>query len=425
MTAPLDNFSYQNPKNSKKGFLHAENVSIAKLAEKHGTPLYVYSEKGFLEPFKALKRALKPIPHTICFAVKSNSNPKVLALLKQAGAGMDLVSGGELYLARRVKCPGNKIVFSGVGKTEREMKEALAYQQGKGIFSFNVESVEELNLLNSVARAKKTKAPVALRFNPDVDAKTHPYISTGLKKNKFGLERSEVFELAKNIPSNIQLKGLSIHIGSQILDLSALEEAFLKLKEVVAELNRFLKTPISFVDLGGGIGITYKDEVPPKIEDYGALIVKHFSGTGLRILIEPGRTIAGNAGVLITKTLFRKSRDEKDFLVVDAAMNDLMRPSLYQGYHAIIPVEQELANRGDEVNSDVVGPVCESADCLGANRALSKSISSGDLLAILSAGAYGFSMAGTYNSRPKPAEVMVKGSTSRLIRKRETYQDLP
>lgn len=414
MSFPLEYFKYQS------GLLSCDGVSLASVVEKVGTPTYVYSADALLSALAAFQRGLDGLHPMICFAVKSNSNVSILELLSKAGAGMDVVSGGELYRAGIAGVSGERIVFSGVGKTTQEMAAALHYGEN-GIFSFNVESVEELAALNQVALQFGRKARIAFRFNPDVNAKTHPYISTGLKKNKFGLNRLEILKLSKKMKDypGIDLKGISIHIGSQLTSLAPLAEAFALARSLITELQPLLKSPLEYVDLGGGLGITYKKENPPSIEDYCKLIRKHLGKSGLKILIEPGRIISGNAGVLLTKVLFRKQRGPKDFLIVDAAMNDLMRPSLYGSYHEIVPVRKELQKRALR-KTQIVGPVCESADCFGDNRKLSSELEKGDLLAILSAGAYGFSMASNYNTRGRPAEVLIEKGACRIIRRRES-----
>jgi diaminopimelate decarboxylase len=423
VSAPLDFFRY-----GASG-LGAQGVSLEEIADQVGTPCYVYSAEGLLHPLKELQKGLAGLDHLICFAVKSNSNLAVLKLLHEAGAGMDLVSGGELHRAGIAGAAANKIVFSGVGKTPGEMARALEHD-GQGIFSFNVESVGELATLSQVAEAIGRKAKVALRFNPDVDAKSHPYISTGLKKNKFGMDRKEILGIAESIEAlpGIDLKGVSIHIGSQILSLAPLEDAFKRARALITELDAILPEPLTFIDAGGGLGISYGREKAPSIAKYCALLRKHFGpkackGKPLKILIEPGRAIAGNAGVLVTEVLYRKVRKQKDFLIVDAAMNDLMRPALYQGHHEIAPVRKTPA-RSKSKKTDIVGPVCESSDVLASDRKLPEALNQGDLLAVLSAGAYGFSMSSTYNSRPRPAEVMIQDGKARVIRERETYEDL-
>jgi diaminopimelate decarboxylase len=424
MSQPLSNFRY-----SKEGVLQSEGVSLDEVIELTGTPTYIYSAEGFLHPLKKLQFGLKGLNHLICFAVKANSNVHVLKLLADAGAGMDLVSGGELYRALHASVPADRIVFSGVGKTPGEMAAALE----AGIFSFNVESLPELELLNAVAKRLNLRASVALRFNPDVDAKTHPYISTGLKKNKFGLERREILEIAKKAPtlSHIRIRGLSIHIGSQITSLRPLKDAFSRLRLMHDKLNQILREPLDFLDIGGGLGITYKAEKPPTLDAFCKVVVDSFediSATDLphpvKILMEPGRLLSGNSGVLVTEVLFRKERGKsKDFLILDAAMNDLMRPALYQSYHEIIPLERRKS-LGKKKKTDLVGPVCETSDCFASDRPFPIAVKAGDLVAILSAGAYGFSMASTYNTRTRPAEVLIQDGNFRVIRHRESYEYL-
>jgi diaminopimelate decarboxylase len=423
MSRPLDYFRYE------QGVLTTEGVALDRLAESTGTPVYVYSREAFLTPFHAIREGLKEVQPLICFAVKSCSNIAVLKLLGDAGAGMDIVSGGELHRAIVAGVPASRIVFSGVGKTDAEMTAAIALGQGEqGIRSFNVESVAELERLSEIARKVGVKARVALRFNPDVNAKTHPYISTGLKKNKFGLNRSEVLEIARHLDRypGIDLQGISIHIGSQLTSLSPLDDAFGRTRKVADELSAILPEPLRAVDLGGGLGIGYRPtQAAPAIAQYCKLVLKYFGPKKgrhtYRILLEPGRIISGNAGVLLTRVLYRKSRASKDFVIVDAAMNDLIRPALYESHHEIIPV-RKTAGRSRKV--DLVGPVCETSDCFASDRLLPDKVSPGDLVAVLSAGAYGFSMASNYNSRPRAPEILVQGGQFKTIRERENYADL-
>lgn len=420
MSYPLEYFQYKN------GVLSAEEISLEELAAQFGTPLYVYSKEAFCSPFKKIQEGLFGLDHLICFAVKANPNLSVLSLLAKQGAGMDLVSSGELKRALRAGTDPAKIVFSGVGKSSSEMDEGLAFP----LHSFNVESVAELQVLSARSRAIGKKSKVALRFNPDVDPKTHPYISTGLKKNKFGLQRHEIIEIAKSkkLYPGVEICGLSIHIGSQILSLAPFADAFTKTKRMVAELENHLGFSLKFIDIGGGLGVTYKKEKPPTLEAYTALVQKHFGKKSevagkYRILLEPGRTLAGNSGVLLTRVLYRKPRKTKDFIIVDAGMNDLIRPALYQSYHDVVPL-LEGHSKGRKRKCDIVGPVCESSDCFASDRPFSDHVKEGHLLAFLSAGAYGMSMASQYNSRPRPAEVLVDGSGFRLIRRRETFEEM-
>jgi len=419
MSKPQDFFRYAHRE------LSTEGVSLAGLAREFGTPLYVYSQEAFLTPLRALQDGLEEIRPLICFAVKSNPNLAVLKLLQEEGAGMDLVSIGEMKRALLAGTPPGRIVFSGVGKSDEEIEEALRHP----IHSFNVESTAELTRLSELARRKGKSAAVALRFNPDVNPKTHPYISTGLKRNKFGLNRSEIVAIARNERNypGVRLQGLSIHIGSQILSLAPFDEAFRKMTDLAIELDEHLAEPLEFLDLGGGLGITYAKEKPPSIQNYCRTVLKHFGKKSrfygrYRILLEPGRTISGNAGVLVTRVLYRKKRDRKDFLIVDAAMNDLLRPSLYGSHHGITALSERLEN-AKKIRTDVAGPVCESSDCFAHDRPVSAKLDSGDHLAILSAGAYGMSMSSSYNTRNRPAEVLVSKGKYRLIRKRETFDD--
>jgi diaminopimelate decarboxylase len=412
-----------------EGSLHVGGaLKVSDITATVGTPVYIYSADAMLRSLQELQSALKTLPHLICFAVKSNSNVHILKLLGQAGAGMDLVSSGELKRALHAGIPGERIVFSGVGKTAAEMEEAL----NAGVYSFNVESLPELELLDAVAARKGNVASVALRFNPDVDAKTHPYISTGLKKNKFGMERAEILAAVRRLKAgqlaSLRLKGLSIHIGSQILSISPLRDSFVRLRKLVDQVEALLPGALEFVDLGGGLGINYKNEKPVAMKAYSKAILASFGPKSklprpLRILLEPGRSIAGNAGILVTQVLFRKPRKTRDFLIVDAAMNDLMRPALYGSFHKVVPLEKSL-QRGIQRTTDLVGPVCESSDCFGSGRKLAAKISAGDQLAILSAGAYGFSMSSSYNTRPRVPEVLVEDGSFRIIRKRETFEAL-
>jgi diaminopimelate decarboxylase len=422
MSSPTEFFSY------KKGILCADGIPLDKIAKTSGTPLYVYSEKSFLKTLKILKKELRSFEPLICFAVKANSNIHILKLLKQNGAGADIVSGGELFRAMKAAIPSEKIIFSGVGKTEEEIKSAL--KSGKsGVGSFNVESLEELELINRVAQENKKVARIALRFNPDINAKTHPYISTGLKKNKFGMERKQVLKIfsAAQKYKNLKLQGISVHIGSQLLSLGPIQDAFVEVKNLITEIEK-MGRKIELVDLGGGVGITYSNEKPPRISQYAKLIQKHFGplkkkNKNFKLAIEPGRVIAGNSGVLIARVLGQKKHGNKNFLILDAAMNDLIRPALYGSFHAIIPVSQAYL-KGPKLKYSIVGPVCESSDCFASDRPMSASLKRGDLVAILSTGAYGFSMASNYNSRPRPPEILVRDGRFRVIRKRENFQDL-
>ncbi|MCE8018849.1 diaminopimelate decarboxylase [Halomonas sp. MCCC 1A11036] len=411
----MDHFEYRD------GVLYGEEVPLTQVAEAVGTPCYVYSKATLTRHFRAYTEALGSHPHLICYAVKANSNLAVLGLLARLGAGFDIVSVGELE--RVLAAGGNpaKVVFSGVAKQESEMARALQV----GIKCFNVESRPELERLNAVAERLGQVAPVSLRVNPDVDAGTHPYISTGLKDNKFGIpvdEALEVYELAARLPG-VKVVGLDCHIGSQLTELAPFLDALDRLL-VLLERLRERGISVEHLDLGGGLGVPYHGERPPQPFDYAASLLERLArwehGAGLTLLFEPGRSIAANAGVLLTRIEFLKPGETKNFAIVDAGMNDLIRPSLYQAWQAIIPVDTRHVR--ERATYDVVGPVCETGDFLGKERELE--IGPGDLLAVRSAGAYGFVMASNYNSRPRPAEVMVDGETFHVVRRRETIEAL-
>ncbi len=404
-------FKYKNSE------LFAEDVPVSKLAEKYGTPLYVYSHKTLLRHFKAYDDAFNGYPHIICFAAKANSNIAILRLFAKNGGGADIVSGGELFTALKAGVSPKKIVYAGVGKTDDEIRFALRTK----ILMFNVESEDELKEINKVAGKMKTKAPVALRINPDIDPETHPYISTGLKKHKFGIPIEDAIEYYRTASrlKNISVIGIHKHIGSQITKVTPFVDA---LKRVLVLIDRLSAqgVNIKYLDIGGGLGISYKDEEPPVPRDMAKNLLPLLRGRKMTLIMEPGRSIVGNAGILVTKTLYLKQGFEKEFIIVDAGMNDLMRPSLYGAYHQILPVKKQ--KRADTF-ADVVGPICESGDFLAKEREMPM-VKQGEYLAVMSAGAYGFSMSSNYNSRPKPAEVMVKGKEHCLIRERETYKDL-
>ncbi|MCE0732734.1 diaminopimelate decarboxylase [Halomonas sp. G15] len=411
----MDHFNYHD------GVLYGEEVPLTRIAEEFGTPCYVYSKATLARHFRAYTEALGSHPHLICYAVKANSNLAVLGLLARLGAGFDIVSMGEL---ERVLAAGGdpaKVVFSGVAKQEAEMARALEV----GIKCFNVESRPELERLDAVAGRLGKVAPVSLRVNPDVDAGTHPYISTGLKDNKFGIPVDEalaVYELAAELP-NVRITGLDCHIGSQLTELSPFLDALDRLL-VLLETLRERGIEVEHLDLGGGLGVPYRDEHPPAPFDYATALLERLSSwpgsERLTLLFEPGRSIAANAGVLLTRVEFLKPGETKNFAIVDAAMNDLIRPALYQAWQAILPVDTRRARQS--ATYDVVGPVCETGDFLGKERELA--IAPGDLLAVRSAGAYGFVMASNYNSRPRPAEVMVDGDQAHLVRRRERLEEL-
>ncbi len=405
----------------KNGELHAEKVALTQIATAFGTPCYVYSKAALTQAFNDFSAGLIGTNHLVCFAVKANPNIAILNLFAQLGAGFDIVSGGELARVLAAGGDAQKIVFSGVGKSAVEMRAAL----NAGIFCFNVESASELSRLNKVAGEMGKIAPVSLRVNPNVDAKTHPYISTGLKNNKFGVAFEDaiaVYEQAAAMP-NIAVHGVDCHIGSQITELAPFIEALdlvLGLVDALAAKN----ITISHIDVGGGIGITYADETPPAFEIYTKAILaklndKNLTHKNVKVLFEPGRALVGNAGVLLTKVEYLKHTQSKNFAIVDAAMNDLMRPALYDAYHDIVAVNPRA---GNAKSYEIVGPVCESGDFLGHDRALN--LAEGDLLAIKSAGAYGMSMASNYNTRARAAEVMVDDEQIHLIRQREQIADL-
>jgi len=397
--------------------LYAEDVPVKKLAEKYGTPLYVYSYNTLLRHFKAYDDAFNGYPHIICFAVKSNPNTSVISLFAKQGGGADIVSGGELYVALKAGISPKKIVYAGVGKTADEIRFALKSK----ILMFNVESENELEEIDRVAGRMKTKAAIALRINPDIDPGTHPYITTGMKKHKFGIPIDaalEYYRLASKL-KNINVAGVHKHIGSQITKIAPFVDALKRILILIDKLNE-QGTEIKYLDVGGGLGISYKDEEPPVPKDLANKLIPLLEGRKLTLIMEPGRSIVGNAGILVTKTLYLKEGEDKEFVIVDAGMNDLIRPSLYDAYHRIEPV---IKNKRETVLSDVVGPICESGDFLARGRELNR-VKQGEYLAAMSAGAYGFSMSSNYNSRPKAAEVMVKGKEHFLIRKRETYEDL-
>jgi diaminopimelate decarboxylase len=398
--------------------LYCEEVPLAAIAERAGTPCYVYSSRSILEKFRAYDEALLDVPHQVYYAVKANSSLGVLALLASAGAGFDIVSGGELFRVLKAGGEPSSVVFSGVGKTAQEIEYALE----QGIHSFNGESEAELALIDALAARLRLRARVALRVNPDVDAATHPYISTGLREHKFGIDIGEaegVYERARAF-GNLSMEGVSCHIGSQLLETAPVLEAADKMLALVERL-RTKGLAIRFLDLGGGLGVAYRpDEAAPDIRPFVTQIREKLAGRDLFLMLEPGRSVVAQAGVLLTRVLYRKSSASKEFVVVDAAMNDLIRPSLYEAHHEIIPVRKTA--RGT-VLADVVGPVCETGDFLARDRELAN-VLPGDLLAVATAGAYAFVAASNYNSRVRPPEVLVEGERWRIIRARETYEDL-
>ncbi|WCE29644.1 diaminopimelate decarboxylase [Vibrio sp. SCSIO 43137] len=408
----MDYFNYQDD-----GQLWAENVSLTSLAEQYGTPLYVYSRATLERHWNAFDKAVGAHPHLVCYAVKANSNLGVLNTLARLGSGFDIVSGGELERVIQAGGDASKVVFSGVGKTAAEMKRALELK----IKCFNVESEAELERLNEVAQSLGVIAPISLRINPDVDAKTHPYISTGLRDNKFGIafERApEVYRFASGL-KNLSVEGIDCHIGSQLTDIEPFIDATDRL---LALIDKLIEDGIKIrhLDVGGGLGVVYRDELPPLPSDYAkALLSRLENHPEIELIFEPGRAIAANAGILLTKVEYLKPTEYKNFAIVDAAMNDLMRPALYSAWQDIVAVSPR---EGEPTTYDIVGPVCETADFLGKERELV--IEQGDLLAVRSAGAYAFAMASNYNARLRPAEVMVDGENVHLVRQREALTDL-
>ncbi len=401
----------------KNGSLYAEGVSVKELAREYGTPLYVYSTATLTRHFQAFDSAFDALDHLTCFSVKANSNLSVLRLLADLGAGMDIVSGGELYRALMAGVPGERIVYSGVGKKHAEIAMALK----AGILMFNVESMQELARINEVALAMGKVARVSFRINPDVDPKTHPYISTGMKKNKFGLSIDtalDAYAKARDLPG-IEPIGMDCHIGSQLTSIDPFLEALDKLL-VFHDKLKAMQLNIRCLDLGGGLGIPYNEEDPPHPKEFGAALTKAIDGLPLKVVLEPGRVIVGNAGILVTEVLYTKQTSTKTFNIVDAAMNDLIRPSLYGSFHRIEEVEPKGRAAHDV---DVVGPICESGDFLAKDRQLPE-VRQGELLAVYSAGAYGFTMSSNYNSRPRAAEILVDGDKAIVARRRETYESL-
>ncbi|RTZ13768.1 diaminopimelate decarboxylase [Vibrio aquaticus] len=408
----MDYFNYQDD-----GQLWAEEVSLAELAQQFGTPLYVYSRATLERHWHAFDKSVGEHPHLVCYAVKANSNLGVLNALARLGSGFDIVSGGELERVIAAGGEASKVVFSGVGKTEEEMKRALEL----GIKCFNVESEPELERLNKVAGELGVQAPISLRINPDVDAHTHPYISTGLRDNKFGIafdRAPTVYKFAQSL-KNLDVKGIDCHIGSQLTDIEPFIDATDRLLALIDDLKAQGVT-IEHLDVGGGLGVVYRDELPPEPSDYAkALLGRLENHQDLELIFEPGRAIAANAGVLLTKVEFLKHTEHKNFAIIDAAMNDLMRPALYQAWQDIVPVSPR---EGEAVTYDLVGPICETGDFLGKDRALV--LEENDLLAVRSAGAYGFVMSSNYNTRSRAAEVMVDGKQAHLVRQREELTSL-
>lgn len=400
-----------------KGELYCEQVPVAKIAKAVGTPFYLYSHKTLTAHFQAVDGAFASIPHVTAFAMKANSNLAILRLFASLGGGADIVSGGELYRALKAGVPRDKIVFAGVGKTREEIAEALKAK----ILLFNAESAQELAAIDEVARKLKTRARISLRVNPHIDPQTHPYISTGLKKSKFGIAIDQALDHYKQATTlkGLEIVGVHHHIGSQLTQVQPFVEALARVLELVDVLKSH-SVAIRYLDMGGGLGIPYRDETPPSPQQLADAVLPLLRGRDLTVILEPGRVLVGNAGILVTKVLYLKDGAEKNFVVVDAGMSDLIRPSLYEAYHEIRPVKR--VERAPRV-VDVVGPICESGDFLAQDRELPR-VEPGELLAVMSAGAYGFAMASRYNSRPMIPEIMVKGNRFAVIRERETYRDL-
>ena len=397
--------------------LYCEKVPVKKIVEEVGTPAYIYSSSTLRSHYSAFDSAFAEIPHMVCFAVKANSNLSILGLFAKEGSGADIVSGGELFRALKAGIDPQKIVFAGLGKTGEE----IAYALRSNVLMFNVESPLELKKINEVAGGLGLKARVALRVNPDIDPKTHPYISTGLKKSKFGIDIKQAlkeYQLASALP-HIEVVGIHKHIGSQITEIKPFVAAMEKILDLVARLKEE-GIRIKYIDAGGGLGIRYSEEEPPHPRDLGAALLPMIKGLDCTLIFEPGRVIVGNAGILVTQVLYLKSSEVKNFVIVDAGMNDLIRPSLYDAHHEILPVRKRQAAG---IMADIVGPICESGDFLAKDRKMLRP-EPGEYLAVMSAGAYGFTMSSNYNSRPRSAEVLVEGDQYRVIRKRESYEDL-
>jgi len=409
----MHNFEY------RQGELYCEQVPVSQIAKQVGTPCYVYSHATLIRHIRAYDNAFKNIPHLMAFAMKANSNLAILRLMAKEGSGVDIVSGGELFRALKAGVSPSKIVFAGVGKNAEEIRDALKAET----LMFNIESSAEMHAINDVAASVGKIAPVALRINPDIDPKTHPYISTGLKKSKFGIAADralEEFRVASTL-RHIHVVGVHAHIGSQLTEVTPFVESLKKVLALVDTLKG-QGTNIRYLNIGGGLGITYSDEKPPLPHELAEALSPLVKGLDLTLVMEPGRVIVGNAGILVTKALYEKIGESKRFVIVDAAMNDLIRPSLYSAYHDIRPVSEALLHRPKH-QVDVVGPVCESGDFLAKDRSLPE-VKPGDLLAVMSAGAYGFVMASNYNSRPRVPEVLVKDNEVHVVRARESYDDL-
>jgi diaminopimelate decarboxylase len=412
----MNHFEYRN------GEMFAEDVAIRQIAKEVGTPAYVYSLATLRRHFRVFEQAFAAIPHIVCYSVKANSNIALLRAFANEGGGFDIVSGGELFRALKAGGDPKKIVFSGVGKKVEEIKYALDC----GILMFNVESEHEMTAINEIAERAGKKAPISLRINPDVDPQTHPYISTGMKKAKFGLDIKRSLESYKKaaLLRHLEVVGIDCHIGSQLTSISPFVDALARVREyldrVLVGSLRKEGAQIRYLDLGGGLGISYKDETPPHPQEYAKAIVQGLEGLDVTLILEPGRVIVGNAGILITEVLYIKETGDKNFVIVDSGMNDLIRPALYGSYQGIQPVVQKTS---ETVTADIVGPICESGDFFAKDRQIARP-ERGDLLAVMSAGAYGFTMASNYNSHPKPPEILVDGDKYYVVRARESLDDL-
>jgi diaminopimelate decarboxylase len=412
----MNYFEYRN------GEMFAENVPLKRIAKEVGTPAYVYSLATLKRHYHVFDQAFAKVRHIVCFSVKANSNLALLRAFAKQGSGFDIVSGGELFRALKIGADPKKIVFSGVGKKREEVEYAL----NSGILMFNVESEQELTALNEIAAGIGKKAPISLRVNPDVDPQTHPYISTGMKKAKFGVDIKKSLDTYKKALSlkNVEVVGVDCHIGSQLTSVTPFVDALAKVREylervLVGEMKKE-GAQIRYLDLGGGLGINYHDETPPLPDDYAKAIIQGLEGLDITLILEPGRVIVGNAGILLTEVQYMKETDTKKFVIVDGGMNDLIRPALYGSYQAILPVAE---TKVETITADVVGPICESGDFFAKDREIARP-QRHDLLAVMSAGAYGFTMASNYNSHPKPPEVLVDGDQYYIVRKRETFDDL-
>ncbi|MGD8991392.1 MAG: diaminopimelate decarboxylase [Desulfobacterales bacterium] len=398
--------------------LYCEDVPVQKIAAAVGTPFYLYSHATLTRHLRAFREAFEKIDHLVCFSAKANTNLAILKLFADHGCGLDIVSGGELYRGLQAGFAPERIVYSGVGKRVDEIDEALK----AGILMFNLESVDELKLIDQRAGNLNQRARVAIRVNPDVDPKTHPYISTGLKKNKFGINTAaaiEGYRLAAGL-AHIDVLGIDCHIGSQITESAPFEDALQSIKSLMLRIKSETGIDIKYIDMGGGLGITYGDESPPSLQEYAKAFMQNLEDMPVTLILEPGRVLVGNAGILVTRALYKKAGHDKTFIIVDAGMNDLLRPTLYDAYHAIEPV---VRSKSSGTIADVVGPICESGDFLAVDRSLPDA-KSGDLLAVMSTGAYGFVMSSNYCSRPRVAEVMVKKNQYYVVKQRETYADL-